>query len=63
MKPKIILADEPTGNLDAVNSENVMEQLIGNCKNYNTSLLMVTHDESLLPRFDNILTLDSGKIV
>ena len=62
-EPKIILADEPTGNLDTYNTVNVMKLLLDNCKINNTSLLMVTHDESLLSRFDKVLNLESGKIV
>ena len=62
-RPKIILADEPTGNLDTSNTVNVIKLLLDNCKINNTSLLMVTHDESLLPRFDKVLNLESGKIV
>ena len=62
-EPKIILADEPTGNLDASNMVNVMKLLLDNCKINNTSLLMVTHDESLLSRFDKVLNLESGKIL
>ena len=62
-EPKIILADEPTGNLDAKNTLNVMKLLISNCRMNNTSLLMVTHDESLISEFYKVLMLDSGKIV
>jgi ABC-type lipoprotein export system ATPase subunit len=62
-EPKIILADEPTGNLDVSNTVNVMKLLLDNCKINNTSLLMVTHDESLLSRFDKVLNLKSGKII
>jgi ABC-type lipoprotein export system ATPase subunit len=62
-EPKIILADEPTGNLDISNTVNVMKLLLDNCKINNTSLLMVTHDESLLSRFDKVLNLESGKIL
>ena len=62
-RPKIILADEPTGNLDTSNTVNVMKLLLDNCKINNTSLLMVTHDESLLSRFDKVLNLESGKII
>ena len=62
-EPKIILADEPTGNLDTSNTVNVMKLLLDNCKINNTSLLMVTHDESLLSRFDKVLSLESGKII
>ena len=62
-EPKIILADEPTGNLDTSNTVNVMKLLLDNCKINNTSLLMVTHDKSLLSRFDKVLSLESGKII
>ena len=62
-EPKITLADEPTGNLDVSNTVNVMKLLLDNCKINNTSLLMVTHDESLLSRFDKVLNLESGKIL
>ena len=62
-EPKIILADEPTGNLDTSNTVNVMKLLLDNCKINNTSLLMVTHDESLLSRFDKVLNLEPGKIL
>ena len=60
--PPIILADEPTGNLDKANSKKILELLIESCKLYDSSLLLVTHDENLLPYFDNILELESGRI-
>ncbi|MBS83020.1 MAG: hypothetical protein CMD65_02665 [Gammaproteobacteria bacterium] len=61
-EPDIILADEPTGNLDKVNSNDVINLLISTCKNINTSLFLVTHDNNILDKFDIILTLDSGNI-
>ena len=61
-RPRLILADEPTGNLDKANSKKILELLIESCKLYDSSLLLVTHDENLLPYFDNILELESGRI-
>lgn len=46
-QPKIIFADEPTGNLDKKNSENITRLLFDMCETYNTSLVIVTHDKSL----------------
>tara|TARA_Y100000590_G_scaffold200073_2_gene227278 strand:- start:18024 stop:18695 length:672 start_codon:yes stop_codon:yes gene_type:complete len=61
-QPNIVLADEPTGNLDKKNSNDVINLLISTCKKYNTSLFLVTHDSDILDKFDTVLTLDSGKI-
>ena len=60
--PRLILADEPTGNLDKTNSKKIIEILIDACRTYDSSLLLVTHDDDLLSYFDNILELESGKI-
>ena len=60
--PRLILADEPTGNLDKTNSKKIIEILIESCRTYDSSLLLVTHDDDLLSYFDNILELESGKI-
>jgi len=60
--PSIILADEPTGNLDKKNTDNIIDMLIRLCKENNSTLIMVTHDTNLLPYFDNVYTMDSGKI-
>lgn len=61
-KPKIILADEPTGNLDSENSDKVIDLLktIINC--YGMSLIMVTHDEDIAKHADLRVTLMDGKI-
>ena len=61
-RPRLILADEPTGNLDKANSKKILELLIESCKLYDSSLLLVTHDDNLLSYFDNILELESGRI-
>ena len=60
--PSIILADEPTGNLDKANTDNIIRILIDLCKENNTTLIMVTHDNNLLPHFDIVYKLDSGVI-
>ncbi|MDD2839949.1 MAG: ABC transporter ATP-binding protein [Rickettsiales bacterium] len=61
--PSIILADEPTGNLDPENSEIVFDLLLQTVKNYNSSLLMVTHNIELAKRLGKIITIDDKKIV
>ena len=62
-KPKIILADEPTGNLDADNSQAMMKLLSDYSKKSKTSLVLVTHDISLAQRCDRIIELKDGNIV
>ena len=61
-EPRLILADEPTGNLDKGNTFKVLELLINSCKTNKTSLLMVTHDLELLEKFDKVYTLESGNL-
>jgi len=61
-KPKLILADEPTGNLDKENSQKTINLLINSCRENNASLLMVSHDESLMKEFDKVYYIDSGKL-
>lgn len=56
-RPKLLLADEPTGNLDPKNSEIAMENLINLCKTNNTSLIFVTHNHNLAKECDEILQL------
>ena len=62
-KPKIILADEPTGNLDSANSESMMDLLFNYTKKSKTSLVMVTHDNSIANRCDRIIEIKDGQIV
>ena len=62
-KPKIILADEPTGNLDSANSESMMDLLFNYTKKSKTSLVMVTHDNSIAERCDRIIKIKDGQIV
>mgnify|MGYP001293009479 FL=1 len=62
-KPKIILADEPTGNLDSLNSESMIDLIFEYTKKSHTSLVMVTHDNSIAKRCDRIIEIRDGQIV
>jgi putative ABC transport system ATP-binding protein len=55
--PPVLLADEPTGNLDQENKQNIVDLLVEQARHNNSTLLMVTHDESLLARFDSVLDM------
>jgi len=61
-KPKIIFADEPTGNLDKANAYEVMEVLKEYCNNNNASLVTVTHDMDIAKKFDRIFELKNKKL-
>lgn len=61
-KPLLILADEPTGNLDKANEVRVMELMTSLCQDCDAALLMVTHDEVLASQADRVLYLDDGKL-
>ena len=61
--PKILLADEPTGNLDSRSSKNVMKLLEFYNKKYKQTIIMVTHDMSLAQRAKRIITISDGKII
>ncbi len=54
-EPSILLADEPTGNLDPRNKEAILELIFAQARARDATLLMVTHDHSLLPRFDRVV--------
>jgi len=58
LSPGIILADEPTGNLDPFNAQKIVELLLSEATRSGASLLMVTHDHSLLPRFDQVIPFE-----
>lgn len=62
-KPAIILADEPTGNLDSRTTVEVMGLLKNSCKKYNQTILMVTHNESLAGNCDGILHIEDGMLL
>jgi lipoprotein-releasing system ATP-binding protein len=60
--PRLVLADEPTGNLDGANAEQVFALLLELNREFQTSLVVVTHDARLAARMDRILELNSGKL-
>jgi len=62
-RPKVLLADEPTGSLDAESGAGVVELLFGMNREYGTTLVMVTHDEALAARCGRIVRLAAGRIV
>jgi putative ABC transport system ATP-binding protein len=62
-QPPILLADEPTGNLDTVNGRVVLEQLIRLNREQGTTLVMVTHDKELAQYAERVLTLRDGLLV
>jgi putative ABC transport system ATP-binding protein len=62
-KPPILMADEPTGNLDSVNGAHVLDLLISLNQREETTLVLVTHDRALASRADRIVTLSDGQVV
>lgn len=62
-KPSIILADEPTGNLDSKNSKEVIELLKYSAKKYNQTLILITHDINIAASADRVITIMDGDIV
>ena len=62
-RPAILLADEPTGNLDSKASKEIIELLKLSNKKYNQTIIMITHDHSLALAADRIITLEDGHIV
>lgn len=61
--PKIVFADEPTGNLDTKTTMEVMELMVKMCKEFNQTLIIVTHDKELSLFADRVVTLIDGDIV
>lgn len=62
-RPKLLLADEPTGNLDSKNSKQIMKILKFYNKKYKQTIIMVTHDVSLVKQADRVITMSDGKII
>jgi lipoprotein-releasing system ATP-binding protein len=61
-RPQLVLADEPTGNLDAGNGEHVLGLMLELNQELETSLVIVTHDQSIAQRMDRILVLENGRL-
>lgn len=60
--PSVVLADEPTGNLDSKNSQEIMELLKKSNRKYNQTLIMITHDENIALQADRIIAIEDGRI-
>lgn len=61
--PAVVLADEPTGNLDSKNSQEIVELLKLSNKKYGQTLMVITHDENIALQADRIIAIEDGKIV
>ena len=62
-KPKIVFADEPTGNLDSKTTKEVMEMIVGIARRHNETLILVTHDRDIAQYADRIVHLVDGNII
>ena len=62
-KPALLLADEPTGNLDQATGQAVMDLLFRQAKEFNTTLILITHDPKIAERCERIINLRDGEIV
>jgi len=61
--PAVVLADEPTGNLDSRNSQEIVELLKHSNREYGQTLIVITHDESIALQADRIISIEDGRIV
>ena len=61
-KPSIILADEPTGNLDSKTTEEVMDLLKSSIKKYNQTLIIITHNENIARKADRVISIIDGEL-
>ena len=61
--PAVVLADEPTGNLDSKNSQEIVELLKLSNKKYGQTLIVITHDENIALQADRIIAIEDGRIV
>lgn len=62
INPRLILADEPTGNLDKDNANLILDLLIDTSRKNNSSLIIVTHNDNIINRFDRVYTLKDGTV-
>ena len=61
-RPQILFADEPTGNLDRANADEVLELLLKMREEVGQTLLMVTHDKEIAKRADRVLFMENGEL-
>lgn len=61
--PAVVLADEPTGNLDSKNSQEIVELLKVSNQKYHQTLIIITHDENIALQADRILAIEDGRII
>lgn len=62
-KPSIVLADEPTGNLDSKNTREVIELLKLTARKFNQTLILITHDTNIASMADRVITIEDGEII
>jgi putative ABC transport system ATP-binding protein len=62
-RPEIVLADEPTANLDSANSHNILQTMKKLNRELNTTFIFATHDEKVMKYLNRIISLEDGKIV
>ena len=61
--PAVVLADEPTGNLDSKNSQEIVQLLKYSNRHYGQTLIVITHDENIALQADRIIAIEDGKVV
>ena len=61
--PAVVLADEPTGNLDSKNSQEIVSLLKQSNRKYGQTLIVITHDENIALQADRVIAIEDGKIV
>ncbi|MDE6091642.1 MAG: ABC transporter ATP-binding protein, partial [Ruminococcus sp.] len=61
--PAVMLADEPTGNLDSKNSQEIINLLKLSNQKYNQTLIIITHDENIALQADRIISIEDGRII
>lgn len=62
-KPRIVLADEPTGNLDSIMSQQIMDLLLSIRESYKTTIMIVTHDPAIASRADRQIVIRDGEVI
>ena len=61
-EPKLVLADEPTGNLDAETAHHVFELLLRTCRERNATLIVATHSTEIATRAERVIAISNGRI-